>query len=228
MAAVLACGPDAVLSHTSAGRLWRILRPPGNPGNDSGPVPVHVTLPSRNGRSPRRGITVHRSRCLGSGDVTRRDNIPVTTPSRTLTDLRRVLPQPQFAAALRRAEFLGLPIDQRLQPDHTRSELEARFLRLCRRHRIPKPEVNVRIGPFVVDFVWRERRLIVELDGYRAHGTRTSFEADRARDLRLKLLGYEVLRITWRQLAADPAGIATTLRRVLRNGYGLRAETSRL
>jgi hypothetical protein len=112
---------------------------------------VHVTVP-RDAES-RRGIRVHRSLTLKGTDVTRRLGIPVTTPSRTLKDLRRTLPQPQFAAALHQAEYLGLPVDHGPEPDGTRSELESRFLTLCRRHRLPKPDVNVRIGEFVVDFV---------------------------------------------------------------------------
>jgi very-short-patch-repair endonuclease len=72
---------------------------------------------------------------------------------------------------MRQAEFLRLPIGERLAPDHTRSELERRFLALCRRHRLPKPEVNVRVGPFLSDFLWRARHLVVELDGFGAHGT---------------------------------------------------------
>jgi very-short-patch-repair endonuclease len=212
MAAVLACGPGAVLSHLSAARLWRMLPQPR--GSGGGPTPaVDVTVPREAGH--RRGIRVHRSRSIGTGDVTRRDGIPVTTPSRTLTDLRRVLPQPRFAAALRQAEFLGLPIDTAPDPDRTRSELEASFLRLCRRHRLPMPEVNSPLGPYVVDFAWPGSDLVVELDGYRAHGTRSAFEADRERDVRLKLLGYDVVRITWRQLSNDPRAIAATLRSLL-------------
>jgi very-short-patch-repair endonuclease len=116
---------------------------------------------------------------------------------------------------LREAEYLGLPIDAGLQPDGTRSELEAKFLALCRMHRIPKPEVNVGVGPFTVDFLWPDRALIVELDGYRAHATRSAFEADRARDVELKLLGYQVVRFTWRQLLGDRAGVTGTLRELL-------------
>jgi very-short-patch-repair endonuclease len=178
------------------------------------PTVSHVSVPG-DARS-RAGIKVHRSRTLSASDVTRRSGIPVTTPSRTLTDLRRILPKPQFAAALRQAEYLQLPIDRSLEPDHTRSELEARFLALCRRHRLPKPEVNVSVGEFTVDFLWHERRLIVELDGYRAHAGRASFDADRGRDLRLKQLGFEVVRLTWRQLN-DPAVLAATIRH-LRSG----------
>jgi very-short-patch-repair endonuclease len=212
MAAVLAAGPGAVLSHVSAGELWGMLGSRRRQSLPKATLPIDVTVCS--GSESRAGIRVHRSRTLTKAHVTSRLGIPVTNPSRTLTDLRRVLPRPQFAAALRQAEFLGLPIHGALEADHTRSELEARFLALCRRHRIPPPEVNVRVGPFTVDFLWRERRLVVEVDGYRAHGTRSAFESDRARDLELRLLGYEVIRFTWRQLTDRPREVAAALRRL--------------
>jgi very-short-patch-repair endonuclease len=135
--------------------------------------------------------------------------------SRTLADLRRTLPQPLFAAALRQAEYLGLPIAPELERDHTRSELEARFLAICRRHRLPKPEVNIRAGPFIVDFFWPEQALIVEVDGYGAHGSRSAFELDRDRDAQLAVLGLMVVRFTWRQLTERPADVAATLRTLL-------------
>jgi very-short-patch-repair endonuclease len=216
MAAVLACGPDAVLSHSSAGELWGMIRsrrPPSPAGVD---VEVHITVPTEAGRRRRRGIVVHRSRTLSAAQIAKRFDIPVTTPSRTLTDLRRTLPPKRFAAALREAEFLKLPIEADLDPDGTRSDMEADFLALCRRHRLPKPEVNVRIGAFDVDFLWRDRRLAVEVDGWETHQTRSAFEDDRARDLKLKLLGYEVIRFTWRQLVDGPAGVAVALRELLR------------
>ncbi len=172
----------------------------------------HVTVPGEAKTRP--GIRVHRSQTLFPGAVTRRDGIPVTTPSRTLIDLRRLLPQPQFAAALRQAEYLGLPLDPALEPDRTRSELEARFLALCRRHRIPQPEVNQAIGRYVVDFLW-PGRLIVELDGYRAHSGQAAFEADRARDVELKALGYDVVRLTWRQVNGATRRTAEHLRGLL-------------
>lgn len=216
MAAVLASGQAAVLSHTSAAELWGMLRsrrPPSPAGVD---VDVHVTIPNEAGRRKRHGIVIHRSRTLNPNQVTRRHAIPVTTPIRTLRDLRRTLPQPQFAAALRQAEFLRLPLDDSLEPDRTRSELEARFLALCRRHRVPQPEVNVRIGGFVVDFTWPEQRLMVEVDGWDSHRTRSAFEEDRARDARLAVLGYEVVRFTWRQLMRDQPEVAKTIRTLLR------------
>jgi len=138
----------------------------------------------------------------------------VTTPARTLEDLRRTLPSRVFASLLREAEFLGLPTGI-IAPDHTRSELEARFLALCRRHRLPDPEVNARIDRFVVDFLWRPVRLIVELDGWQGHRGRVAFEEDRARDVRMKLLGFEVLRFTWRHVQEDPAGVIGTIRTLM-------------
>ncbi len=216
MAAVLACGEGAVLSHTSAGELWGMLRARRPPSPAAVDVDVHVTVPSQAGRRARAGIRIHRSRTLDADQATRRLNIPVTTPSRTLADLRRILTQPQFAAALREAEFLGLPIEQRLEPDRTRSELEARFLALCRRHRLPKPDVNARVGPFTVDFLWAEAGLVVEVDGWDSHGTRSAFEADRERDTALKLMGFDVIRFTWRQLGDKTAEAVGVLRKLLR------------
>jgi very-short-patch-repair endonuclease len=113
------------------------------------------------------------------------------------------------------AQFLGLPVDPDLEPDRTRSDMEAAFLALCRRHRLPQPEVNVRVGEFDVDFLWPACRLAVEVDGWGVHRTRSAFENDRARDVKLKLRGYEVVRFTWRQLTDDPAAAATALRGLL-------------
>jgi hypothetical protein len=86
----------------------------------------------------------------------------VTTPSRTISDLRRTLPPDQIDAAIRRAEVLRLDIGTQpgYEPDLARSELERRFVRICRKHALPLPEVNQRVGPYWVDFLWRDRRLI--------------------------------------------------------------------
>jgi very-short-patch-repair endonuclease len=214
LAAVFACGEGAVLSHGSAAALWGLLESPGV---------IHVTVPGDGGRRRRDRIRLHRSVTLNANQVTRRVGIPVTTPSRTLADLRRTVPSARYARALREAQFLGLPLDARHEPDRTRSELEARLLALCRRHRLPPPRVNVRVGPYLVDFAWPEQRLVVEVDGFRAHGTRSAFEADRARDADLKLRGYEVVRFTWSAVGQRPREVVRTLRALLR---GSRADGS--
>ena len=208
LAAVLACGEGAVLSHRSAAELWAMLPPRDGP--------VDVTVPGTAGRRKRRGIRLHRSLLLTRAAATRRNGIPATNPARTLTDLCRVTAPMEFRAAVRQAEALGWDIGEgNTDGDHTRSELEHHFLRLCRRHRLPKPEVNVRVGPFIVDFLWRDRRLVVETDGYRFHRTRSAFEADRARDVRLQVLGYTVVRFTHRRVVNEPSRVARTLRVLL-------------
>jgi very-short-patch-repair endonuclease len=157
----------------------------------------------------------------------------VTTPARTLSDLRRVVATPgrrglispkELRRAIRQANVLGLPVGEEERQERTRSELERDFLRLCRRHRLPAPEVNVRVGPHLVDFLWRERMLVVETDGYRYHSGRVAFEDDRARDLELRALGYEVVRLSSRQVVEEPGAIADTLRAVLKGGGAGRAE----
>ncbi len=211
MAAVLACGDGAVLSHRSAAYLWKMLKPI--------PGPVHVTIPSRAGRRRRPGITIHRPSTLLTSQTTLKANIPVTSPTRTLLDLRRTVPQAVYRSALRQAEFDRLPLAD-LGQDGTRSELESLFLKLCRRHRLPEPEANARLGPFLIDFLWRKERLAVELDGYAAHSGRTAFADDRERDLYLKLNGYEVVRFTYEQVRDEPARVAAAIRVLLeRRGW---------
>ncbi len=208
MAAVLAYGEDATLSHRSAAELWALL--PHRYG------PIDVTVPGTGGRRKRQGIRLHRSSLLTSAVTTIRDGIAVTTPARTLADLRRVATRDELGRATRQAEVKGLPIGELGSAvDLTRSELERRFLRLCHRRRLPTPEVNARVGSFIVDFLWRDQRLIVETDGYRFHRGRSAFEADRARDIELKLRGYEVVRFTHRQVVDEAAGVAHTLRVLL-------------
>ena len=214
MAAVLACGEGAVVSHRSAARLWRIM--PAGPRPGAPDRLVDVTVAGDGGRMQRRGIRLHRSITLSSADVTLRAGIPVTKPTRTLEDLRRVLTSKQFARALRETEYLGLPIGGAFHPERTRTDLEGLFLAVVRRHRLPQPEVNVRIDRYVVDFLWRSQHLIVEVDGWESHRTRSAFEEDRARDARLTLLGYEVLRFTWRQIEDGPRAVARTIRELLR------------
>jgi very-short-patch-repair endonuclease len=209
MAAVLACGDGAVLSHRSAAELLELL-PPGE-------GPVHVTAPVPGGRKKRDGIRLHRSPSLPSNATTYRDGIAVTTPARTLADLRRTIEPALFRRALREAEFRGLDLGD-VPSDRSRSDLERAFLRLCRRYRLPAPEVNVEIGRFTVDFVWRRERLAVETDGYAAHRGRQAFEDDHARELELHALGYRLRRFTDRQVERQPRAVARTVADALRSG----------
>ncbi len=159
---------------------------------------------------------MHRSKHALTREIsTLRHGIPVTKPARTLEDLRRTFPRPVFAAALRQAEFLRLPIGHASLRTTPEASSRRRFLGLVRRHRLPHPEVNARVDRFVVDFFWRAERLIVEVDGWESHGTRSAFEDDRARDARLRLLGFDVLRFTWRQVADDGAYVAKAIRTLL-------------
>jgi very-short-patch-repair endonuclease len=203
MAAVLTLGGNAVLSHRSAAALWELL-----PANDGA---VDVSLPSRSGRRRRQGICIHRPVSLEPAELTRRQGIPVTSPARTLADLRTTVSARELRRAIRQAEVFSLPTGPAVTSDRTRSELEHRFLQLCRRHRLPKPGVNLRVGSLTVDFCWVEQKLIVETDGYRYHRGRAAFEDDRARDLALRTLGYEVLRLSYRQVLKEPNQVAAVL-----------------
>ena len=124
----------------------------------------------------------------------------------------------EVAAALRRALESYAPTER-----GTPSEVERRFIRLCRRFGGPLPSINVPLplpdgGVAIVDAVWRRERLVVELDGPRTHGTRAAFERDRRRDAQLMLSGYGVVRFTWRQVTEAPTAIGATVQRLLRGG----------
>jgi very-short-patch-repair endonuclease len=207
MAAVLAMGDGAVLSHRSAAALWALLPPAEGP--------VDISLPSRSGRRRRQGIRIHRPESLQPEETTWRSEIPVTSTARTLADLRSVLSEGALRQAIRQADFLGLPTGPDIEVDKTRSELERRFLWLCARHRLPKPAVNKRIGGLTVDFCWVEKKLIAETDGYRAHRGRTAFEGDRERDLRLRSLGFDVMHLSYDQVFRNPDEVIAVLKPML-------------
>jgi very-short-patch-repair endonuclease len=141
--------------------------------------------------------------------------IPVTTPARTIADLRGRVPDWQWRRAVRQAEIAGMRLGAGIETDGTRSDLERDFLRLCRRYRLPAPEVNVRVGRWTVDFIWRSRRLVVETDGFRYHCGKVAFEDDHARDLDLRRQGFDVRRFTYRQVNDRPAEVAADLRDAL-------------
>jgi very-short-patch-repair endonuclease len=208
LAAVLACGPGAALSHLCAAALWEMIRVPSGP--------IHVIVAGDGGRRRRQGIAIHRSSTLLPSQITVENSIPVTSPTRTLADLHRALPEYRFEPILRRAEKLRLDTGFRTTgDDQDRTELERRFKAVCRRHSIPWPECQVIIGPYTVDFLWPDARLIVEVDGWEDHGTRLAFESDRARDAWLTSQGYRVVRFTWRQVTREGPEVAQVVRGIL-------------
>jgi very-short-patch-repair endonuclease len=215
MAAVLACGPGATLSHDTAAAAWELRRNDGL---------IHVTV--RGSRKAPKGIKLHRSPALTAAETTAIRGVPVTTPARTIVDLARRLSADELEpivdladqrgivdfAALRSARSASLKAVLRAyDPAPTRSELERRFLRLCRRHKIARPETNALIHGYLVDFVWRDRRLIVEVDGYAYHRTPRRFESDRERDVELSTKGWRTLRFTWRQVQAREGWVAAAI-----------------
>jgi hypothetical protein len=232
LAATMACGDGALLSHRDAAALWE-LRPPPDAAR------VHVTLPSRAGRTPRAGIVVHRPRTLHPDDRDTRRGIPVTALALTLIDLAEIVSPVALARAVEQADALEL-LDLRAiaaalsrhprrrgsrrvraaletygDDGRTRSDLEGMMLALCDAHAIARPRVNALVEGLEVDFLWPAQRLVAEADGRRNHATRAAFERDRARDARLTVAGYRVVRFTHRQVQRDPAGVARTLKALL-------------
>jgi very-short-patch-repair endonuclease len=207
LAGVKAAKPDAVLSFGCAAALWELRAPPSGR--------VHVSVPGSSGRRSRPGLCVHRCSSLTSGDLTVRDGISVTTPSRTLRDVKRTASTARFEAMLAQAAHQQYDLGAFAFEEPNRNEIERRFLTLCRRHGLPSPVTQRIIGPYTVDFFWPGARLVVETDGFETHGTRGNFESDRARDAWLATQGYRVVRFTWRQLRDEPETVIRTLRRLL-------------
>jgi very-short-patch-repair endonuclease len=225
-AAVLACGPRAVLSHGSAASLWGLRK--------RWERPFEVTVPTY--RRPR-GITVHRSTALAPADTRTHLGVRVTSPARTLLDYAPRLTDGQLTRAvndLRLSGYLNLSDlaelltrthkgSARLKPfadsaqNPTRSRLEDEFLRFARRHGLPTPRTHATVAGYEVDALFAEHRLIVELDGYAYHSDRASFERDRERDANTLAAGYRTVRLTSERLRAQPETEAERLHELLRS-----------
>jgi very-short-patch-repair endonuclease len=223
MAAVMAAGAGAVVSHLTAVRVWTLIKLKGQAG--SVPVDISVQAPDRGSRRP--GLRIHRVASLPRGECVVHDGIPVTTPGRTLIDVAGTLGHRDLERAVARAERAGLVeaddfrslvsrhegrpgvpqlravLELQGGPAFTRSEAEARFLELVRRGGLPRPRVNERLGPYEIDFLWPAERLAVEVDGFGFHSSRSSFEGDRRKDAWLLARGIRVLRLTWKQIAEE-------------------------
>jgi hypothetical protein len=216
-AATLALGPRAVLSHRSAAELWDLLAP-----SDARP---EVTLPYPASPAKRARLVIHRSRTIASHRATSRDGIPVTMPARTLADLARAGPPADVRRATRAAEIRGLPLDLDHVSERMESDLERDFIAICRRYGVPEPEVNVSIGRYRVDFLWRAARLVIETDGYVYHRGRQAMRDDNDRDLELELRGLRVVRIDDSRIADDPEGVASAVLGLLRRAGNKGATT---
>ena len=237
MAAVLACGPGAVVSHRSAARLHGL--------RSDGYTKVEVTVPKRSART-HPGVAVHRSTTLTDEDVTVVNNIPATTVARTLFDLAELITARQLERAFDQAEILealdaraindqlarnsmrrGATAIRRVLTEHyigstpTENDFEEALLALTRSLGLPDPTAQFYIDPgdgdppIKADFAWPDRKIVVETDGHRTHRTRQAFENDRRRDQRLTAAGWTVIRTTWRQLTHRPHELKPVLLKLL-------------
>lgn len=229
LAAVITCGPGALLSGLSAAWLWGLLSPC--------PKVVDVTVSTR-GHS-RRGVRLHHAPAIIDADRAIREGIPVTAIPRTLLDIAASDRPTRLEQAIERSEQLRL-FDLRAvealfertrghrgqrrlrralmayrEPAFTRSGLEKRFLRLVREAGLPPPSVNTFVAGFELDAYWPKERFAVELDTYDHHGSRAAFERDRKRQEDLKLAGIELVRITGTRISGEPDNVVSRLRTLL-------------
>jgi very-short-patch-repair endonuclease len=229
MAWALAGGPDADLSHRTAGAAHGVFTDHG--------TKIHVTTPRAGGRGLV-GFVAHQRR-LQPDDRTELDGIPVTTLERTFIDVAATEHPDRLAKAFERAEELGtlnlaevhaacernrgqrgvgrvralVEVYEPKDPRLIRSRLEKGMLRLLRDHGFPTPGVNLNLHGWEADLYWPEHRRVVELDGWQAHRTKAAFERDHARDLDLEARGYGVGRVSWLQFRTDKPAVLAALRR---------------
>ena len=243
MAAQLACEPDSLVSHASAANYWEMTRARFAAPTDAQGIrtaTVDITVVARElHRQP--GIRLHRRDQIREADVHSHGPLRVTAPARTLLDLAARLRPADLEAAVAQAyrhrlvtpdrlaeqiahnrgrrgvARLRLVLDLEQGPAFTRSVAERRFLELVRSASLAAPEVNATVAGHEVDFLWREQRLIVEIDGRAFHSDRRAFERDRIRDAELAAAGYVVVRVTWRQLLDHPDAVLARLRATLRS-----------
>ena len=222
-AAALSCGHPSLPSHWSAAEVLRIAEPPL--------LPVHVARPTGNGRR-RRLLVIHRS-IVPPRDTAGRDGILCTSAARTVFDLAVLARPEEVERVMIAADSLRILNRPRLQElidgspgrrgvrtlrdllsadaIRVRSEAEIEMLSVCRLAGVPEPIVNGVVAGIEVDLNWPELRLVAEVDGWRFHGGRERANADRDRDQRLLVAGWQVVRFTRDQIAADPAGSAHRL-----------------
>jgi len=227
MAAVLACGDGAVLSHHGALVLWGFAT--------QWPDRFDVTLPDGDRRPA--NVTVHRPRNLARADCKRHLGIPITSAARTLLDsgprlgerLARTVNDALHTPWLTEAQLdevarryprhpgtkLLRPILADLPSGRTRSDFEDGFRAFCKRHGLPKPRFNLIVAGHLADAVFAAERVIVECDSWEFHRLRESFESDRDRDADTLAAGFATVRLTWRRIETAPDREAARLRTIL-------------
>jgi very-short-patch-repair endonuclease len=232
LAAVLACGDDAVVRRRSAVALFGLA--------DRCEGEVEILVPGRNCR--RTGIDVARIGKLAEVDTGFQHGIPIVAPALTLLDFAAVATTDELERAITEAYALELATEEQLRdvierhphrsgaaalraeldrvggPMWTASKAEQVMKELMRQADLAMPQTRVKVAGFTADFLWPEYRLIVEVDGYRYHGHRYSFERDRRRDQKHKTAGYEVFRFTWRQLENEPLRVIAVIAQAIGRG----------
>jgi very-short-patch-repair endonuclease len=230
MAALLACGNGALISHRSAGYLWGLV--------EAQPQTVDVTIVGRRCR-PKQGIRIRQVSEIDDRDVRRKGLLWLTSPARTLIDLAAEAGDSELDRLVAEARVQGLlskgALDAALErsgrhrgaakmraflrseggPALTRSKAERLMRRLLREAGLARPTANTHAAGYEVDFLWLQERVIIEADSYRFHGHRRAFERDRRKDMALRDAGYEVIRITWRQLTEEPLVLVAHVARAL-------------
>jgi very-short-patch-repair endonuclease len=230
MAAVLACGDDAVLSHSSAAMLWRIREGPRSP--------IELSIPSQSHREGA-GLRIHRRRSLQDRDLTTRHGIPVTSPVQTLIDIAPGMDKLGLERAINEADKYDLVHPPELRRELTvragepgvpwlrtvldrrtfrltRAELERRFLPLARETGLPVPLTKQWVNGFEVDFFWPDLGFVVETDGLRYHRTPAEQARDRLRDQAHTAAGMIQLRFTHEQVRYEPGHVLAVLSATVR------------
>lgn len=238
MAAVLSGGPGSLVCRRSAACLWGFGPPDHRPS-----VLRRFNRKSDSPGSARSfasgDISVHRTRALPARDIASKEGIPVTSVARTLLDLAgtsgnrldEFFDSAARSGLLEREELLPVldrgpgwkgigrlrHLIEEWDPLLTtsRSDLEMKFLRICRQSQLPEPHMNSRMAGYEVDFLWPLEKLVVEVDGFEFHSGQAAFEADHVRDADLAMAGYRVVRFTYRKVMFEPAFVTSRLKALL-------------
>ena len=219
---MLACGKSSLISHRSAAFVWGLIK--------EAPAQVEVSVVGRECRS-RKGINVHRIQAIDERELRRHEGLWISSPARALLEIAAILPRHGLGDAV--GEGIGGRLVNRAQIEATlarnrgrrgsarlaevsgdedamtitRSRAEKAFLKLMRESGLPMPQANQRLGRYVPDFMWRQQRLIVEIDSYTFHGGPNGFDSDHDKDLVYREAGFDVLRPTRSHVINEPMRI---------------------